>query len=143
MEGNGINGANVHTVFHCIQKIVWIQTHVRKITFYKLKLSKQDLAQNLKTVNVLYLLQYNFLINGIPLFASSRSEVFCKKGVIRNFTKFTEKYLWQSFFFNKVAGLRSATLKETLAQVFSCEYCEISKNIFFHRTPLMVVSVFL
>ena len=25
--------------------------------------------------------------------------------------------------------------KETLAQVFSCEFCEISKNAFFHRTP--------
>ena len=25
---------------------------------------------------------------------------------------------------------------EALAQVFSCEFCEISKNTFFHRTPL-------
>ena len=35
---------------------------------------------------------------------SSRPEVFCKKGVLRNFTKFTGKHLCQSFFFNKVAG---------------------------------------
>ena len=34
---------------------------------------------------------------------SSRPEVFCKKGVLRNFAKFTGKHLWQSFFFNKVA----------------------------------------
>ena len=27
--------------------------------------------------------------------------------------------------------------KETLAQVFSCKFCEISKNAFFHRTPLV------
>ena len=26
--------------------------------------------------------------------------------------------------------------KETLAQVFSCEFSEISKNTFFYRTPL-------
>ena len=26
--------------------------------------------------------------------------------------------------------------KETLAQVFSCEFCEISKNTFFYRPPL-------
>ena len=26
--------------------------------------------------------------------------------------------------------------KETLAQVFSCEFCEISKNTFLHRTSL-------
>ena len=31
--------------------------------------------------------------------------------------------------------------KETLAQVFSCEFCEISKNAFSYRTPQVVVSV--
>ena len=41
---------------------------------------------------------------------SSRPEVFCKKGVLRNFTKFKGKHLCQSLFFNKVAGLRPATL---------------------------------
>ena len=25
--------------------------------------------------------------------------------------------------------------KETLAQVFSCEFCQISKNTYLHRTP--------
>ena len=30
--------------------------------------------------------------------------------------------------------------KETLAQVFSCECCEISKNIFFYRTLPVAVS---
>ena len=35
-------------------------------------------------------------------------------------------------FFNKIAELRPATLlKKTLAQVFSCEFCEISKTSFF------------
>ena len=33
-------------------------------------------------------------------------EVFCKKGGLRNFAKFTGKNLCQSLFFNKVAGLR-------------------------------------
>ena len=41
---------------------------------------------------------------------SSLSEVFCKKGVLRIFTKFTGKHLRQKIFFNKVAGLRPATL---------------------------------
>ena len=31
--------------------------------------------------------------------------------------------------------------KETLAQVFSCEFCEISKNTFFHKTPLVTASM--
>ena len=37
-------------------------------------------------------------------------EVFCKKGALRNFTKFTGKHLCQSFFFNKFAGLYYQTL---------------------------------
>ena len=28
-------------------------------------------------------------------------------------------------------------LKETLAQVFSCEFCKVFKNTFFHRTPMV------
>ena len=39
-------------------------------------------------------------------FRSSRTEVFCKKGVLRTFAKFTVKHLCQSLLFNKVAGLR-------------------------------------
>ena len=31
--------------------------------------------------------------------------------------------------------------KESLAQVFSCEFCEISKNTFFYRTSLVAASV--
>ena len=30
--------------------------------------------------------------------------------------------------------------KETLAQVFSCEFCEISQNTFSYRTPLVAAS---
>ena len=41
---------------------------------------------------------------------SGRQEVFCKEDVLRNFPKFTGKELFQLRFFNKVAGLRSATL---------------------------------
>ena len=39
--------------------------------------------------------------------------------------------------------LRPATLlkKETLVQVFSCEFCEIFKNTFFYRTPPVAASV--
>ena len=76
-------------------------------------------------------------------FRSSRLEVFCRKGVLTNFAKFTGKHLCQSLFFNKGAGLRPATLfikKETLAQVFSGEFFEISKKSFFHRTPQVAAS---
>ena len=61
-----------------------------------------------KTISSLY-------ISGLPnqrakrMFRSSRPREFCKKGVLRNFTKFTGKHLCQSLSFNKVAGLRPAT----------------------------------
>ena len=41
---------------------------------------------------------------------SSRPEVFCMKGVLRNFAKFTVKHVCQIFFFNKVPCLRPVTL---------------------------------
>ena len=53
----------------------------------------------------------NFFLEGcfkLLTIRSSCPEVFCKKGVLRYFAKFTGKHLHQSFFFNKVAGLRPA-----------------------------------
>ena len=41
---------------------------------------------------------------------NSPPEVFCKKGVLRNFAKFTGKHLCESLLFNKVVSLRPATL---------------------------------
>ena len=49
-------------------------------------------------------------IDHIHQCGSSRLGVFCKKDVFENFAKFTEKRFCQSLFFNKVAGLRPATL---------------------------------
>ena len=67
------------------------------------------------------LINQNFISSKLTLARSSRPEVFCKKDIRRNFAKFTGKHLCQDFFFNK----------ETLRRVFSCEFCEISKNIIF------------
>ena len=51
------------------------------------------------------------------------------------FAKFTGKPLCESLLFNKVQ-----LKKKTLAQVLSCEYCEVFKNIFIYRTPLVAAS---
>ena len=46
------------------------------------------------------------------------------------------------YLFNKVAGLRPATLlKETLITGVSSEFCEISKNTFSDIIPLVAASV--
>ena len=71
-------------------------------------------------------------------------DVFNKKGVLRNFVKFTGKHLCQSLFLNKVEVLCNF-IKETLAQVFSRGFCEISKNTFFTEqlwTPASVFNIF-
>ena len=46
----------------------------------------------------------------LPNTRSSRLEVFCQKGVLKNLAKFTGKHLCQSLYFNKVAGLKTSTL---------------------------------
>ena len=43
-----------------------------------------------------------FPLPEVTLFRSSRPEMFCKKGVLRNFAKFTEKHLCQSLFLLKL-----------------------------------------
>ena len=78
-------------------------------------------------------------------FRCSHRRCSIKKRIFRNFTTFTGKHLRQSLFFNKVAGLRPKTCnfikKETLAQVFYCEFCEIFKNTFSYRTPPVAALV--
>ena len=75
------------------------------------------------------------------LHKSSRPEMFCKNGVLENFTKFTRKHLCQSLFLIRLqaSGLQLYQ-KETLVQVFSCKYCEIFKNTFSYRTHPVAAS---
>ena len=59
-------------------------------------------------------------------YRSSRAEVFCKKGVLRNFAKFTGKHLCQS--------LKAATLlkKRPWHMCFSVNF------VTFLRTPFLI-----
>ena len=54
----------------------------------------------------------------IQLFYCSRPHVFCRKGVLTC----------------------NCIKKETLAQLFSCEFCELPKNNCFYRTPPVAAS---
>ena len=63
---------------------------------------------------------------------SSRLEVLCRKGVLRNFAKFTGKHLFQNPFFNKVADLEPpVAASETSRQGF----CLLGDNYFHKKTP--------
>ena len=46
-----------------------------------------------------------------------------------------------SFLIKLQAETCNFSKKETLAQVFPCEFCEISKKTFSYRTPLVAASV--
>ena len=66
-------------------------------------------------------------------YRSSQQRRSIKKGVLKNFAKFTVKHLCQSLFFNKVVGLRPATLlKKRLWQ--RCFLVNFAK---FLRTPFL------
>ena len=69
---------------------------------------------------------------------SIRSHMFFKISVPKNSANFTGKHLCWSLFLTKFF---THFIKNTLAQVFSCEICEIFKNTFFYRTPLVAASV--
>ena len=65
----------------------------------------------------------------------SRPEVFCKKCVLRSFAKFTVKHLCQSLFFNKVAGLRPATLfkKRPWHRCFPVNFAKLLRTLLFRQ----------
>ena len=70
-------------------------------------------------------------------------EVFWKKGLLKNFTKFTGKRLCWSLFFNEVAGLPATLLKKRLQhRCFPVNFVKFSRTPFFYRTPPVAAFVF-
>ena len=61
---------------------------------------------------------------------SSRLEVFCKKGVLRNLAKFTGKHLCQSLFFNKVEACNFIK-KRLWHRCFPMNFVKFLKRPFF------------
>ena len=84
-----------------------------QISFSKLQLPTMSVPAcyqvRLLCVLLTHLIVFLISTNQKP-YGSNRLEMFCKKGVLRNFTKFTEKRLCQSLIFNKVVGLRPPNL---------------------------------
>ena len=63
-------------------------------------------------------------------------EVFYKKGILRNFAKFTGKHLCLRVFFNKIAALRPATLfkKSLWHRCFPVNFAKFLRTPFLQNT---------
>ena len=68
---------------------------------------------------------------------SSHQRCSARKGVLRNFSKFTGKHLCQVLFYNKVAGPEPATLLKMRLwhRCFPINFAKFLRTPF-HRTPL-------
>ena len=62
---------------------------------------------------------------------SSRPDVFCEKGVLRNFAKFTGKHLCQGLFFNKVAPPATVLKKRLWHRCFPVNFAKFLRASFF------------
>ena len=103
--GNWADVSNVWFVkFLCIGTMLPFIYMIRNTLFFKqsLKISTKGLLIQFLNIFSTRTLILSWLW---VLLSWSRREVFRKIGVFRNFTKLTGKHLWQSFFFNKIAGL--------------------------------------
>ena len=85
--------------------------------------------------NFIYLIKLSKLKSG--LYRSSHQRCSMKKGLLRNFAKFTGKHLYQSLSFNKVAGFRrpATLLKERLwHRCFPVNFAKFLRTTFLQNT---------
>ena len=89
----------------------------------------------ISVMNFFLLFVVNYFCKKVP-FRSSHHRCSVRKGVLRNFAKFTGKHLWQSLFFNKVAGLRPATLlkKRFWHRCFPVNFAKFRRASFLQNT---------
>ena len=75
---------------------------------------------------------------------SSHRRCSTRKGVLRNFAKFTGKDLCQSLFFNKATGLRPATLlkKKLWRRCFPVNFAKFLRTLFLQNTPGRLILEF-
>ena len=120
---NGLNKVVVKRLFNFVPRIyielvlnLWNSFMAKKIKMHvrvpcginKLFQISEDCLTTVFAIWINEIDQFGKLLHGSKITAktnltknrSSRPEVFCEKGVLRNFTKFTGKHRCESFFFN-------------------------------------------
>ena len=98
-------------------------------SWFILMICQMTCPQILNYLLSIYLSPFRYLIK---ISRSNHPEVFCEKGVLGNSTKFKGKHLCQGLFFNKVKGLRAATLlkKRLWHRCFPVNFAKLLRNLF-------------
>ena len=81
--------------------------------------------------NIFLLANFVSILRRRKIVQKQRPDVFCKKGVLKNFAKFSGQHLSQSLLFNKVAGLRYQLYLKKISHK-----CLPVNSAQFLRTPL-------
>ena len=80
-----------------------------------------------------------FVWKSDPLFRSSQRRCSVRKGVLRKFAKFTGNHLQTTWNHAQICNVIKI---ETPAQVFYCEFCEVSKKTFLQSTSWRLLLPF-
>ena len=131
---NLINIGNNRDVFGTLSNIC---ENAPSCMFYKVLgtlLNKNRIRMPLEVVLLSSLSTISTFCVNFPIYRSSHRSCPIKNFVLKNFAKFTGKYAGVSF------SACNFIKKETLAQVFSCEFWERFKNPFF--TEYLRVTAF-
>ena len=98
-ESRSDNNCCDHSLHICKKCVQWPHQKYLNIGLFLL-----DCLHYLKTITHFHSINHKHLEKGRYL-RSSCPDVFCKKGVLKNFANFAGKHLCQSLYFNKFAGL--------------------------------------
>ena len=146
---SNLNFCKLRVIFgHHVNPILW---YVKKIPFRKRSVLKLFVDMCVVTAMVLIMINHTtpFLLELqstcaflIWLDRSNHQRCSVRKAVLRNFTKFTGRHLWQSLFFNEVAGLRSATLlkKRLWHGCFLVNFMKFLRAPFLQNSPWTTAS---
>ena len=160
LTNNMLNFKSVLSFYNWHPLIIWTSFHIQDITTTINQYNTFHHLRQISTAKSLHLLKIFFprsittffyhygrekkvergiKWNSVSSSRSSHRRFSVKKGVLRNFAKFTGKHLCQRLFFNKVAGLGlgSATLlkKRLWHRCFQVNFAK------FLRTPFLIEHV--
>ena len=121
------------------QKSVWIRHCLteRTVSFFQ-----KDFHKNVKML-VVSILKTKFGLMRNTFKSEAVVRRWCVKKVFLEISQKSQENtcLRVSFLIKLQAKAYNFIKNETLAQVFSCEFCEISKKTFFHRSHLVAASI--